>query len=98
MAFEFTTVSKPVIKRKENPFLEIVGTLDPVTGDALQFEMPLGNEKLDKELRVALRQLTEAGNENDVTVRRTVQKSAKKAVVTFWAAPKVRHNRKEKAE
>lgn len=99
--FEFKTVAKPVIKRVANPFLEVVATLNPKDEtDARFFTMESGTKDKDKDIRVALRQLTEAGNEieNPVTVRRNIVEKPGVTEITFWAVPKIVHGDKTTAE
>lgn len=91
MALEFKKVAKPVIKRVENDFIEPVGQLEPGSEEALTFELPNKSEDDKKQVRVTLRLLTEAGNENNVTVRRSVVETKETATITFWTVPKIKH-------
>lgn len=91
--FEFKTVEKPVLKRVENPFIDVVKGLEPGSDKALTFSMPNSTGEERKAVRVALRQLTEAGNENNVTVRRSIVENSKLTEITFWAVPKIVHSK-----
>ena len=90
MEFEFVTVAKPVLKRTVNPFLEVVANL-PVDGDAMSFEMQSQTPDEKKAVRVALRNLTEAGDAANVTVRRSTKESKGRTNITFWNVPKIVH-------
>ena len=104
---QFSEVAeRPTITRNraksENPFVEVVAGIAE-TEKTLQFELPFTNEADEKDLRIKLRLLTEAGNEVNVTVRRLVEfKDGEKpskgnvAKVTFWTVAKIKQNRKQK--
>lgn len=94
MALEFKTVAKPVIKRVENPFIDVVAGVEPGTEKALSFSMPNKTAEEKKAIRIALRQLTEAGTENNVTVRRNIVESKDETEITFWTVPKIVHGGK----
>ena len=96
MNLEFVATEKPEVTRttQENPFLEIVSKL--VIGDeksAFAFSLPSKTDEEKKALRVALRQLSEAGTELDKTVRRITEEKNGVTNVTFWAVKKIRHQK-----
>lgn len=106
MALSFSTVEIPVQTRTTNEFVDVVKNLK-VGDKALAFTVPSATPKEQKNIRVINRQLSEAGAENGVTVRRTIKTPAGKnvdvndastfgseAVVTFWTVAKIVHENK----
>ena len=103
VVFEEVT-ERPTIARhrakQENPFSSVVADLAK-TGKTLKFEAPFTNEADEKNLRITLRLLSEAGNEVDRTVRRQIEYrkgdkpvNGNVATVVFWTVEKIRQNRK----
>lgn len=105
--FAFTETDVPTLTRNRtrdpNPFDEVVGTMR-VGGAAKSFTMTGTAEKVpsksgktesyeDQNLARVMRQLTEAGNAENVTVRRTVEDDLRGTLtITFWLVEKITRN------
>jgi hypothetical protein len=99
---DFQDVAVPTQRRSTviNPFIDVVGAMR-VDGPAKQFVMAGYTDKVqsasgksenwaDKNVARIQRQLTEAGNEHNVTVRRTMEDHKNgELTVTFWCIPKI---------
>ncbi len=93
-ALTFSDVDVPTSSRPgmPNPFIEIVASMT-VGGKAKTGPVPMLEDDEDEtakraEARVE-RQLTEAGDKRNVSVRRTFQGEPGKRTVTFWVVNKI---------
>lgn len=105
--FDFTETDVPTLTRNRtreaNPFDEPVSAMR-IGGAAKSFTMPGTAEKVpsksgktesyeDVNLARVMRQLTEAGNAENVTVRRTVEDDLRGTLtITFWLVEKITRN------
>lgn len=104
-AFSFEDVEVPTVNRTStkapNPFSGKVGQLKE-SGKASAFIVPgatsvAKDEKgqyTDEALRVVIRQLNDAGAENGVTVRKTVENVDGNVKLTFWTKERETRTRK----
>ena len=87
--------------REPNPFAEVVKGLAEQFRDEKQdnkaktvgFTMPAGEERAAAVSKM-LRQMSDAGHEHNVSIRKNVSEDGDKVTVQFWAAEKISRPRK----
>ena len=97
MALEFKSVTAPATVRKvmDNPFLDAVKNLAPDSGSAIEVVLENATQK---DVNRANRQLTDAGNELDVTVRRQLSEidGSDDVRIVFWTVAKIKRGESSK--